>query len=139
MIHDLTDPRLLVGRWRLHRVIDDRRAGERSVVTGELLISPDQDGLLWQESGRWERAAGAVDVRRTLHLTHAPAESRWWVCFEDGRPFHPWAPGEQVVHPCGRDTYTGHVSGDLRGWNVDWLVTGPEKDYTMTSQLTALE
>ena len=60
----------------------------------------------------------------------------WWMRFDDGRDFHPWTPGEQVVHPCAPDTYCGVVAGSPERWTVQWDVTGPRKDYTMRTVLT---
>ncbi|MGN6251778.1 MAG: DUF6314 family protein [Marmoricola sp.] len=129
------DPRLLLGRWRLDRVIDDTRGRERSTVTGVLdLLEEGPDAIRWEEQGHWCRTDAAVEVRRRLRLALLP--SGWWVHFEDGRPFHAWTPGTPVVHPCGADTYRGLVTGDVTSWRVRWDVEGPAKDYSMTSILT---
>lgn len=129
------DPRLLLGRWELSRVIDDRFGAERSEVHGTLAIMPGAGGALeWHESGWWHRGTTTVEVSRRLLLRERHAG--WWVLFEDGRPFHPWTPGAQVVHPCGADTYRGMVTGAADRWTVRWDVEGPAKDYSMTSVLT---
>lgn len=129
----LDDPRALLGRWRIEREVDDRRAGERHAIDGVLEITDEGDRLRWEERMVWHRPAGDVDVRRGLWLV--PTDDGWWVRFEDGRDFHPWRPGEAVVHPCAPDTYAGEVGGDVRRWVVTWRATGPAKDYTMTSVL----
>lgn len=131
----LPAPPGLVGSWRLDRVIDDRYAGERSVVHGLLeLIAAGPDQVSWRETGVWTRPAAEVEVRRSLDVRSEP--DGWWVLFEDGRPFHPWRPGSEVLHPCGADTYRGLVTGTSQRWTIRWDVEGPAKDYTMTSVLT---
>lgn len=129
------DPAELAGAWQLARVIEDRLAGERTRVTGTLTLTATAPGeLRWEEAGLWSRAAGVVEVRRDLLVRSEP--DGWWVLFADGRRFHPWTPGVDVVHPCGRDTYRGTVSGTPERWQVRWDAHGPAKDYTMTSVLT---
>jgi hypothetical protein len=91
--------------------------------------------LRWAEAGRWHHPTGDVDVRRELWLA-LDEEACWWVRFDDGRDFHPWSPGEEVVHPCAPDTYRGLVTGTAHAWQVRWEVSGPRKDYTMTTRLT---
>jgi hypothetical protein len=133
-VESLSDPTALSGRWRWERVIEDHLAHEHSTVAGSLHLVGVDGGLSWEESGRWSRSTGVVEVRRTLRIREL--EDGWWVLFEDGRPFHPWRPGEEVVHPCGQDSYRGLVTGTTAAWKVRWDVRGPAKDYTMTSVLT---
>jgi hypothetical protein len=133
----LADPRTLVGTWRLSRVIDDRLAGAQSLVDGELTlteVSPDR--VRWEEQGQWHRPGGDVAVRRGLWLVRDEESGDWWVRFEDEREFHPWRPDEAVVHSCAPDTYRGTVRGTPERWTVEWDVTGPAKDYTMSTELT---
>jgi hypothetical protein len=135
---DLAGPDTLLGTWSLARTIEDRRLGEDSYLTGVLDLTEEQPGLIrWQERATWHRRGGDVAVGRRLRVERA--DDGWWVLFEDGREFHPWAPGEPVVHDCAPDTYRGQVSGTPDGWSVTWEVTGPEKDYTMTTLLTPFE
>ncbi|HLT62528.1 MAG TPA: DUF6314 family protein, partial [Microlunatus sp.] len=54
---------------------------------------------------------------------------------------HPWLPGRPVRHPCGADLYSGRIDAartdPLRdAWTVHWVVTGPNKDYTMTTEIS---
>ncbi len=86
--------------------------------------------MSWEEQATWHRPGGDVAVRRMLRL--ARTEDGWWVRFEDGRDFHRWAPGEEVVHDCAPDTYRGRVGGTPQAWTIVWDVSGPGKDYTMT-------
>ena len=132
----LADPQALLGAWALSRVIEDRLAGVQHTVDGTLLLSAESPTRLrWTETGRWHQEGGDVDVRRELWLVHVD-EAGWWVRFADGRDFHRWMPGEQVVHPCAPDTYCGVVAGSPERWTVRWDVTGPRKDYTMRTVLT---
>jgi hypothetical protein len=129
------NPEALLGRWTLARTIEDRRHQEDSSLDGVLELVEEQPGRIrWEERGTWHRPAGDVDVRRGLRLERTGRG--WWVLFDDGRDFHPWAPGETYVHDCAPDTYRGEVSGTPERWTVTWEVTGPGKDYTMTTVLT---
>ena len=124
----LADPRALVGRWALHRTIDDRRGDLGGVVEGVLELSDlGPDRLGWEERATWHRPGAEVAVRRGLRLERR--EGGWWVLFEDGRDFHPWVPGEPVLHDCRPDT------GSPADWSVWWEVTGPAKDYVMRTRL----
>ena len=121
---DLTDPATLLGAWSLARVIDDRQAGVESRVDGRLLLTQvEPRRIQWEESGRWHQPTGDVDVRRALWLERVEGESSW-------------SPGEAVTHPCSPDTYVGLVDGAGDTWAIRWDVTGPSKDYTMTTELT---
>jgi hypothetical protein len=132
---DLHDPTTLLGTWRLERLVDDRRLAEGSHVSGSLVLARlTADEVSWQESATWHRADGDVPVRRGLRLVLG--DDGWWVRFDDGRDFHPWTPGEDVVHACDPDTYRGRISGTPDAWTVVWEVSGPTKDYTMTTVLT---
>lgn len=126
----------MLGVWSMARTIDDRHGDEQSTVDGTSELVLEDDGRIrWSERGTLHRRAGDIPVSRTLFLE--PREDGWWVTFDDGRDFHPWRPGEKVVHPCSPDTYTGSV--DIIGpdtWTVRWQVSGPAKDYTMVTILT---
>ena len=142
-----TSPLDLLGSWRLERVIEDRLADAvlRVVGTTVLDLADERAGerVRWHEQGLLSRTDGAgppSEVHRTLYVVPpdeaAPAQM-WWVRFDDGRPFHPWSPGLEVEHPCGRDLYRGRVEVDgPDAWRVTWHCTGPAKDYTMRSRLT---
>lgn len=132
------DPPGLVGRWALTRDIDDRHAGQSLRMLGTLTLGPAGSGtegdLDWVEEGLLHRSGVApVAVSRRLRVVRRDAG--WWVLFEDGRDFHPWRPGAWVEHPCGPDLYRGLVGVVDDDWRVTWEVSGPAKDYTMTSTL----
>ena len=134
-VTDLTaavhDPRQLLGRWLLRRRLIDRRAGRGGSVTGVLDVVEHGTGLRWAEQGELRWGALRTPVRRTTVLS--PEPDGWWMHFADGRPFHPWRPGEWVEHPCAADLYRGYVRLALaepvaeRMWVV-WDVQGPAKD-----------
>lgn len=130
------DPLALLGTWHLDRVIVDRAADERSTVVGSTTLAEEGDGRVrWTEAGTLSRRGLELEVSRTLWVV--PRDGGWFVTFEDGREFHPWAPGVPVEHVCSPDLYVGTVdrtSADR--WTVEWQVSGPHKDYTMTSVLT---
>lgn len=130
------DPRQLLGTWAFERVVDDRRAGEAVHVTGSTLLSEDGHGIRWSEEGVMRRGGLELPVSRVLRLV--PGDEGWVVTFEDGRDFHPWQPGGEVVHLCGADTYRGTVELGLDAdgaWSVTWRVSGPTKDYEMVTRL----
>jgi hypothetical protein len=130
------EPTALVGAWTMARTIDDRHAGERATVDGTSELSLLDDGRIrWAERGTLHRDAGDIPVSRVLFVE--ARDTGWWVTFDDGRDFHPWAPGDEVVHPCAPDTYVGRIDADgTDRWTVEWRVSGPAKDYRMTTTLT---
>lgn len=137
------DPRTLLGAWRFERVIDDRLAGDRKTVEGTITLSDARPRVRWSEEGVLHLDGQDLPVTRTMFVE--PRGDGWYVVFEDGHDFHPWTTGEQVQHLCGRDLYSGRIDVGGRpeeagrpepvAWSVRWEVTGPEKDYTMTTWL----
>ena len=129
-------PTDLLGTWSLTRVVDDHRSGERRDVVGTAeLVAVDVGRVRWTEAGTMSWPGHSVPVSRTLYVVREP-DDRWWVRFEDGRPFHPWAVGHQVEHPCAPDHYRGLVvaTGEpVATWTVTWDAVGPEKDYRMVT------
>ena len=132
------EPRVLAGTWHFERDIVDRLSGSTKQVFGETTISDAGDGRMrWYESGTLRDGDLELPVFRTLFIAKRGLE--WAVTFEDGREFHDWAPGEEVEHLCGADTYRGRIdvtAVDGSAWAVVWTVTGPSKNYTMTTHLT---
>ena len=108
--------------------LDDRiRAAGGSATLA--LESPDR--VRWSETGTMTWGDHVVEVERTLFVVRRGGE--WFVEFSDGRPFHPWAVGRPVEHPCAADHYVGLIEVGEDGWTVEWRATGPEKDYVMTT------
>jgi hypothetical protein len=131
---DPLDPLGLLGSWRLERTVDDVLAGDVSTVSGTLTLTErGPDEVAWREEGEWHHRGRVLPVYRDLAVVRR-AEG-WWVLFADGRAFHPWSPGAEVVHPCGADTYRGLVEGTAEAWQVTWQVSGPAKDYRMVTDL----
>ncbi len=131
----VADPTRLLGRWRFTRVVEDRTESQVHHIDGVLELTEEAPGRIrWTETGRWHQDSGDVEVGRRLWLDQVG--ERWWVRFEDGRDFHEWAPGRPVSHWCSPDDYRGVVEGTTEHWTVRWEVTGPQKDYTMTTVLT---
>ena len=124
----------LLGSWWFDRRLLDRRADLAGCVHGTLTITPDGDGLRWHESGEMTWAGRTFPATRTLRASCRGKE--WWLDFADGRPFHPWRPGEWVTHPCAADTYRGRVEiGNEDRWRITWEVTGPAKDQLLITRL----
>lgn len=132
-VPDPADPSTLLGTWRFVRQIEDRRNAERGRVTGTMTLTPEGTRIRWSEHGILEWRNTRNPAYRTLFLV--PRPDGWFVTFEDGRDFHPWRPGTQVRHPCGSDLYTGRIETEAERWSVSWTVTGPRKDYTMTTEI----
>lgn len=127
----------LCGRWRLARVIDDRRAGQTGVLRGEARFDTDGAGLVLTEAGRLRlRAYTGPAFRRSLYRFPAPARAE--VRFGDERPFHTLDLTEgacTAIHRCGADIYRGAfrtIGPDTL--LVRWTITGPRKDAVLTSR-----
>lgn len=132
------DPLALTGTWTFERVISDHAAHEEHHVTGTTeLVAEGPDRVRWSESGVMAWRDTEIPVSRTLFLTLR--DDGWFVTFDDGRDFHPWTPQTEVEHLCGNDLYVGRIdvlTGGPARWTVEWNVTGPAKNYTMTTVLT---
>ena len=100
-------------------------------------ITPDAHGLAWAESGTLSWDGRSLAAGRTLAIRQLNGpEGEWWMTFGDGRPFHPWAIGTPVTHPCAADTYTGFIERiSETELVITWDVTGPTKDQLIVSQL----
>ena len=127
---DTVSPLDLLGTWDLVRVVTDHLTDERRDVHGTATLEQATPDLVhWHEEGTMTWADHAVPVHRTLRVVRSGGT--WLVEFADGRPFHPWAVGRPVDHPCAPDHYVGLIEVVEDGWTVDWQATGPEKDYRM--------
>jgi hypothetical protein len=118
----------------LARRVLDRRAGRFGRVTGRLELTLVGSSVRWLETGAFEWGGAVLPVTRELRLT--PDADGWQVRFPDGRPFHPWRPGEVVEHPCRADVYRGLIDVDsaCRRLRVLWDVTGPAKDQRIVTR-----
>ena len=128
----VADPDDLLGRWGLRRRVVDRVVGVHGVMVGELVVSAEAGGLRWDERGtlRW---GGVARAATRTYLLREGADG-WEVTFADGRPFHPWRPGEVVTHPCRADVYTGLVVLGPATIRTLWDVTGPTKHHRLVTR-----
>ncbi|WP_050929988.1 DUF6314 family protein [Aestuariivita boseongensis] len=133
----MTKPRQITdfeGRWTLTRWIV-HADGTKADFTGEARFEPnDTGGLAYLEDGHLTLPTG-----QQMRATRAYRwEADLSVFFDDGRPFHQVpAEGGEAVHLCPPDTY--RVTYDFTEWpqwQAVWQVTGPRKDYVMTSVYT---
>lgn len=75
----------------------------------------------------------------TRSLWLCQLDALWWMTFDNGRPFHPWLIGAQVVHPCADDTYRGWIEArNPAELTITWDVDGPTKNQLIVSRLTRL-
>lgn len=129
---------LFEGLWTLERRVEDARAGETHVFTGQAAFARIPGGLSLSERGTWRAGphAGLGGTRR--YLWRAAGPGRVEVRHADGRPFHVFTVGPDascaVVHECDPDLYEGEYAFRLPGvWRLDWRVRGPRKDYASRS------
>ncbi len=145
----------LRGCWRAERVITDFRSGTTGSFSGTAVFAPepgDPDkavpataavpGLLaYREEG--ELTFGGHRGPASRSLLYLPAtDGSAAVLFADGRPFFTLNLQAGVCvaeHPCGGDSYqvTVRVLGP-DAYTECWRVTGPGKDYEMTTRLTRI-
>ena len=112
-----------------------RRPQDRSVRAGRRHVDDRcSRATAWPGArvGTFTIAGRSHDVTRTYQLADG------WVFFDDGRPFHPWRPGEWVEHLCGEDTYRGLVEVEPARIRTLWDVSGPEKDQRLITRLTSV-
>jgi len=130
----ILDAQAFVGRWYMHRVIDDRLARQEGQMSGSADFAADGPlGLIYDEVGELRLGRGPAMQAKRRYLWQFDA-GQVAVRFEDGRAFHSFIPhgvGRGTDHPCGEDFYT--VEYDFSGWpawSAIWKVRGPRKDYT---------
>lgn len=128
------------GTWQITRRIVDRHGAQSGRFDGLADLTPQAAaGLQYREDGTLTLDAGGT-FRASRAYVWQFTSDRVLVKFDDGRDFHSFVPTGQAAgtdHPCGQDYY--RVTYDFRDWPVwraVWTVTGPAKDYTMTSLYT---
>ncbi|WP_424964478.1 DUF6314 family protein [Dinoroseobacter sp. S375] len=126
------------GVWQIQREIADALSGPGR-FTGRAQISPMGAGALrYAEEGRLTLAQGtSFTAARQYHWTEEPEEGGVAVHFADGRFFHRFSLGAQAeaAHFCDPDQYdVTYDFADWPRWQARWRVTGPRKDYVMTSR-----
>ncbi len=125
------------GIWRIDRRIEDRRAGTTGLLQGTAELTPDGPGLIYSEEGILRIAGQPGLTARQSYLWRADGDGIE-VLFADGRPFHRIGlidAAPEASHDCAPDIYC--VRYDFArwpDWRAVWQVTGPRKDYTMTTE-----
>lgn len=127
----------LTGRWRIARIVRDRRLGLTGSFRGICVFTPDGMALRYSETGELRFSDHRGPTEQSYDLVFRDdghAEMR----FRDGRFFHDLdlsAGHADVVHLCGADTYRGRFEVvDDRAWRSYWRVSGPRKDQLIASQ-----
>ena len=137
MVSNEPDPAEFAGAWAIDRDLSDLRSGNTGHFTGQLIVAADGAGYDWRESGTltWGDYTGQAERQLCLR----PHDGTWWMCFADGRLFHPWRLGEEVVRRCAADVYRGHIAygPDVPDrFTITWDVTGPAKRLLIVSRMT---
>ncbi len=126
----------LEGRWRLSRVIRNAD-GSEAQLQGVTVFRREGDGLVQEEEGWLTLAGQAAPLRATRRYLWAEGGGGLEIRFEDGRPFHTVPLGverPEAAHECVPDVYrVAYDFTDWPRWRAVWRVTGPRKDYVMTS------
>jgi hypothetical protein len=126
----------LEGRWRLTRRVENAD-GSAATLQGVTVFRREGDGLVQEEEGWLTLPGGAAPLRATRRYLWAAGASELEVRFGDGRPFHTVPLGvarPEAAHDCAPDLYrVAYDFSDWPRWRAVWRVTGPRKDYVMTS------
>ena len=121
------------GTWQIDRRIEDRR-GPEGRLEGAARLTPDAEGLVYEETGLLRLGDGAPFAASRRYLWREGPEGIE-LRFADGRFFHRFRPdAPEAEHPCGADLY--RVRYDFAAWpewRSEWRVTGPRKEYRMTT------
>jgi hypothetical protein len=126
------------GRWTLRRDITDFLTGQPGILHGTAALTHlGASGLTYAEAGALQMGAGRSLQATRRYVWQFDAQGVA-VQFEDGAPFHRFVPGLSGPgsdHPCGTDLYRVRYDFDAwpAAWGAVWRVTGPRKDYEMTS------
>ncbi len=123
------------GAWQLTRTIADDRQKLTGEFRGTAVFRPVDDGLTYHETGALKYGDGTPVTATQRHIWRKHP-SGIAINFDDDRPFHLIGPGlmPQGTHDCAPDVY--RVAYDFTGWPIwtaEWHVSGPRKDYVMTS------
>ena len=133
--------RFLLGEWDVVREVRDYRSGRTGTFRGTARLAPEPAAgagvvLSYRERGELTFGGHSGPASRSLSYRERP-DGAADVRFADGRPFYRldlrgghW----QAEHLCGADRYVVFLrvlSGD--SFTETWRVTGPAKDYEMTT------
>lgn len=138
------------GRWRIARRIKDA-LGPDAQFDGEANFAWEGAALVLTEAGQMRIGAQSFAATRRYRWRQG-AGRMIDVLFDDGRYFHSFdaeMPAPVAHHDCPPDLYdVGYDFTALREaagqiapaaapqWHARWRVTGPRKDYVMTSTYT---
>ena len=130
------------GDWQMMRIIENVPEGVIGEFWGGCSFTPDGSGLTCREQGVL-RFHGADYHSGRVSLWRFDGQGRIEVRYEDGRPFHDFlADQPQATHLCGQDRYRVSYDFDPEGvgdtWLSRWEVTGPAKDYVMSTRYRRL-
>lgn len=124
------------GAWAFLRRVEDKRQRLEGSQLGEARFMPDGDGLRYRESG--QLALG--DHRGTGHRSYLyrfPGNGQVEILFESGDFFLALDLSDgsgTAEHLCERDRYRARfIVEDSYRWRNDWIVSGPRKDYVLTT------
>jgi hypothetical protein len=126
----------LLGAWSFTRWIEDRRAGQGIDASGRVEIAATPQGATYDETAEM-RLPGQTPLQATRRYLLEARAGQLHFLFDDGRFFHALDLAEATPrchHDCPPDSYD--VTYDFTGWPVwraTWSVTGPRKNYTMTT------
>ncbi len=122
------------GAWQMLRIIENVTEGVIGEFWGDARFAPDGQGLRCHESGVL-RFRGADYAAERVSLWRFPPSGRIEVRYEDGRPFHDFDLDDpRATEACGDDLYEVSYSFGSDSWLSRWTVSGPAKDYTMTTR-----
>ena len=133
--------RFLLGEWDVLREVRDYRSGQTGAFRGTARLVPEPGNsagivLSYREHGELTFASHRGPASRSLSYRERP-DGTADVRFADGRPFYQLdlrAGHCRAEHQCGADRYVAFLrvlSGD--SFTETWRVTGPAKDYEMTT------
>lgn len=125
-----------VGDWSIKRTIEDAKSNSTASFVGKAQIVEGHKEWVYSEQGELALATGAQFFAERKYFWH-PNETGFDVFFEDKRFFHSFELGSaaQAQHWCDPDQY--EVAYEFQQWPIwksTWQVTGPRKNYVMSSQ-----
>ncbi len=124
------------GRWRLDRRIRDAQGDREGRFRGDALFRPEGATLFYRERG--ELTLDGREMAAEQSHVWRQEGNRICVVFADGRPFHTFELGvltPEGRHVCAPDLYRVlYDFGAWPEWRSEWRVSGPRKDYTLTTR-----
>lgn len=126
------------GPWQLSRQIEDRKAGHVITGQGSCVFAADGPERMIYDEEIVLNVPGQAPLSGTRRYFWEQHGREIAVLFSDGRGFHRLTPGRsgsEDVHICDPDLYRGRYDfANWPQWTAIWRVTGPRKDYVMTTK-----